>query len=132
MKRISSILTIPYKIILLVISIILFLFGIILFSNVDILAVVIILIVSIMLFVLSKRLKSIYIDNGFVVSRGFFSKQRHKTNEVKRVGNIFLFFYLEMNTKKRIFFLNTIKDEVKALIDSSESVEKDIFKKINL
>ncbi len=131
MKRISSVLTIPYKIILLVISVILFLFSIILFSNVNIVAVGIILIISTILFILSKRLKSIYIDNGYVVSRGLFSKQKYKANEVKRVGNIFLFFYLEMNTKKRIFFLNTIKDEVKALIDSSESVEKDIFKKIN-
>ncbi len=130
MNRISSFLTLPYKIFLFLISGILLLFGILLFTRGHMIVAIMILIVSSVLLWVAKLLKSIRVNNREVVCKGMFSKSVFKVEEIKGIGSIFLFFYIKLNNKKRIFFLSTFADEIKSLTKSSESAEESIFNRI--
>ncbi|MDC8005340.1 hypothetical protein POV27_14855 [Aureisphaera galaxeae] len=130
MKRISSVLTIPYKLLLFFVSGILLTFSWIMFSNGHLIAAIIIGGLCILFLLLAIKLKSIFIDENNIITKGVFSEKAIKKEELKKVGNVFLFFYLQFQNGKKVFFLNTIGEEIKTLTQSIEAVEKDIYEKI--
>lgn len=130
MNKISSILTMPYKIFLFFTSLVLFLFGVLLFIRGHIPVAILVLIASVILFWMAKSFKSILLNNNKVICKGIFSHKVFNIEEIKGVGSIFLFFYIKLDNKKRIFFLSTFADEIKSLTKSSESVEESIFQRI--
>ncbi len=130
MNRISSVFTILYKMFLVVISMVIMFLGIIFLTKNNIVISVVILFISIIIFWLAKSLKSIYVNKNKVICKGFFSKKTYNKKEVIGVNSVFLFFYIKLANKKRVFFLNTVSDEIKALTKSMESVEADLFNKI--
>lgn len=78
---------------------------------------------------ISKKIKHISLGKETIYVKGFFSRKEIPNENVIKVGNIFLFFYLK--TKKgRVLFMNTFQSQIKAFINSDTAVQDDILKKI--
>ena len=129
MYKISSPFTFIYKFICLIQGIFFLLASLFFLYYKDFIAFIILLAASILFLKIAKKIKFITIKNNHLHARGFFSKKQILKDDIIKVGSIFLFFYLKTK-KEKIYFMNTLRDQMKALSKGNELVEKEIINKI--
>ena len=121
---ISSRLGYLFKIILILYSIFFSIISIYFLIKEVYIASLILICAAILLMFFSRKIKIIKIlSNEHLEIKGFVKKIVVKRDDVQRVGNIFLFFFIQIENK-RYFYLNKLEDQLLALTKGTEIVEK--------
>lgn len=78
-----------------------------------------------------RKIKSIkIIDKEFLEIKGFFSKTHVKIHEVKKVGFVFVYYYLETFSGRRNYFIYKPKGWFKGFLMTQEAIQEEIFNRI--
>lgn len=89
--------------------------------------------VSLFIIYTSRILKSIFVTNNSIISKGFRSEDQFPKNNLERIVylGVIQVYYLKMKSGKKVFFLGTNEDYRNASSDWFDSGKKEIMERIN-
>lgn len=128
---ISSILTIPFKVTLLLKAVTFIAFGIYFLYLKQYIVFAILFSISCLLILLTRLIKIVSVKNRSIYYRGILSKvKKIPITDMTKVGYFPFFFFIKLKSEKRIFFLGSAKDELRVIFNAPEPICEEIYKRI--
>ena len=131
MNRLSSSLTLLFKLVFFGKGTLLFVIAITAFVFKEFVIAAIFFCVCVILMLIAKSVKSIQVDQDFIYEKGFFFKSQYGKDTFKKVGYVIGgIYFLRLNSRKKIYFLGTSKDVINSFSDLSDMGKKGIEQNI--